>query len=105
MRHPVRLGRLSLPGDHQGGAEGEVRSHPDGVARPARHFEPAAGQRDVQGPAAHQGACAGGALMNHPAAPSLSLTDKLIARKEGAIGWIIFNNPERHNATSFEMWQ
>ena len=34
-----------------------------------------------------------------------TLTDKLIARKEGAIGWVIFNNPERHNATSYEMWQ
>ena len=34
-----------------------------------------------------------------------TLTDKLIARKEGAIGWIIFNNPARHNAISFEMWQ
>ncbi len=43
--------------------------------------------------------------MNHPAAPVQTLTDKLIARKEGAIGWIIFNNPERHNATSYEMWQ
>lgn len=43
--------------------------------------------------------------MNHPAAPTASLTDKLIARKEGAVGWVIFNNPERHNATSFEMWQ
>jgi len=43
--------------------------------------------------------------MNHPAAPLQTLTDKLIARKEGAIGWVIFNNPERHNATSFEMWQ
>jgi enoyl-CoA hydratase len=43
--------------------------------------------------------------MNHPAAPTLSLTEKLIARKDGSIGWIIFNNPERHNATSFEMWQ
>jgi len=43
--------------------------------------------------------------MNHPASPVQTLTDKLIARKEGAIGWIIFNNPERHNATSFEMWQ
>jgi enoyl-CoA hydratase/carnithine racemase len=29
----------------------------------------------------------------------------LIARKEGAIGWVIFNNPGRHNATSYEMWQ
>ena len=43
--------------------------------------------------------------MNHPAAPLQTLTDKLIARREGAIGWVIFNNPERHNATSFEMWQ
>jgi len=43
--------------------------------------------------------------MNHPASPIQTLTDKLIARKEGAIGWVIFNNPERHNATSYEMWQ
>ena len=42
--------------------------------------------------------------MNHPAAPLQSLTDKLIATKDGAIGWITFNNPERHNATSYEMW-
>jgi enoyl-CoA hydratase len=32
-------------------------------------------------------------------------TDRMIARKEGGIGWIIFNNPERHNAVSLEMWQ
>lgn len=43
--------------------------------------------------------------MNDPAALPQSLTDKLIARKDGAIGWIVFNNPDRHNATSFEMWQ
>ena len=43
--------------------------------------------------------------MNHPAMPLQSLTDKLIARKNGAVGWLIFNNPERHNATSYEMWQ
>ena len=43
--------------------------------------------------------------MNHPAAPLQFLTDKLVAEKEGSIGWIIFNNPERHNATSYEMWQ
>src|SRR3972149_12136733 len=43
--------------------------------------------------------------MNHPAAPLQSLTDKLIAEKEGSVGWITFNNPERHNATSYEMWQ
>ena len=42
--------------------------------------------------------------MNHPTAPLQTLTDKLVARKDGAIGWIIFNNPARHNATSYEMW-
>lgn len=43
--------------------------------------------------------------MNHPAPLPRTLTDKLIAKKEGAIGWVIFNNPDRHNATSYEMWQ
>ena len=32
-------------------------------------------------------------------------TDKMIARKQGAIGRLIFNNPERHNAVSLAMWQ
>lgn len=32
-------------------------------------------------------------------------TDKMIARKEGGIGWMIFNAPERRNAVSYEMWQ
>jgi enoyl-CoA hydratase/carnithine racemase len=31
--------------------------------------------------------------------------DKMIAEKDGAIGWMIFNNPERHNALSLSMWQ
>ena len=34
-----------------------------------------------------------------------SPTDKLVARKEGAIGWIVFNQPQKHNAVSYEMWQ
>lgn len=39
-------------------------------------------------------------------AETLSLaTDKMIARKEGGIGWMIFNNPERRNALKLEMWQ
>jgi enoyl-CoA hydratase len=32
-------------------------------------------------------------------------TDKMIASKEGAIGWVIFNNPARRNAVSMPMWQ
>jgi enoyl-CoA hydratase/carnithine racemase len=30
--------------------------------------------------------------------------EKLIGRKEGPIGWLIFNNPERRNAVSLDMW-
>ncbi|UPK05780.1 enoyl-CoA hydratase [Bradyrhizobium sp. 170] len=32
-------------------------------------------------------------------------TDKMTARKEGAIGWITFNNPARYNAVSLSMWK
>ena len=35
----------------------------------------------------------------------LELTEKIIARKEGAVGWLIFNNPERRNAVSVDMWE
>jgi enoyl-CoA hydratase/carnithine racemase len=31
-------------------------------------------------------------------------TDKMIAQKGEGLGWIIFNNPERHNAVSLDMW-
>jgi len=34
-----------------------------------------------------------------------SPTDKLLARKDGAMGWIVFNQPQKHNAVSYEMWQ
>src|SRR5262245_14704788 len=32
-------------------------------------------------------------------------TDKMQARVDGNIGWVTFNNPERRNAVSLEMWQ
>jgi enoyl-CoA hydratase/carnithine racemase len=31
-------------------------------------------------------------------------TDKMLSRKEGSVGYVIFNNPERHNAVSLDMW-
>ena len=31
-------------------------------------------------------------------------TDKLLAEKDGAIGWLTFNNPARRNACSYAMW-
>jgi enoyl-CoA hydratase len=30
---------------------------------------------------------------------------RMIAKKEGAIGWMIFNQPEKRNAISFDMWE
>src|SRR6201996_550124 len=35
----------------------------------------------------------------------MSDTDKMLARKEGGVGIVTFNNPERHNAVSLEMWE
>lgn len=32
-------------------------------------------------------------------------TDKMIAQKDGPIGWITFNNPARRNAVSLVMWE
>jgi enoyl-CoA hydratase/carnithine racemase len=32
-------------------------------------------------------------------------TDRIIPRKDGAIGWVIFNNPEKRNAMSLEMYE
>jgi enoyl-CoA hydratase/carnithine racemase len=32
-------------------------------------------------------------------------TDKMLSRKEGGVGYMTFNNPERHNAVSLEMWE
>lgn len=32
-------------------------------------------------------------------------SEKIIVRKEGAIGWVIFNNPEKRNAMSLEMYE
>lgn len=31
-------------------------------------------------------------------------TTKMLSREEGGVGYLIFNNPERHNAMSLEMW-
>ncbi len=35
----------------------------------------------------------------------MSETPKLLLHKDGPIGWIIFNQPEKRNAVSLEMWQ
>ncbi len=35
----------------------------------------------------------------------MASTDKVIARKDGNVGYVIFNNPERRNAMSLDMWE
>lgn len=35
----------------------------------------------------------------------MTQTDKVLSRKEGRVGTVIFNNPERHNAMSLPMWE
>ena len=35
----------------------------------------------------------------------ISPTERMIAEIDGAIGWMVFNNPARRNALSLDMWQ
>lgn len=35
----------------------------------------------------------------------MAATDKILSRKEGDVGHLVFNNPERHNAVSLDMWE
>jgi enoyl-CoA hydratase/carnithine racemase len=34
----------------------------------------------------------------------MTQSDKMLSRRDGQVGYVIFNNPERHNAVSLEMW-
>jgi enoyl-CoA hydratase len=44
-------------------------------------------------------------VMTQAAAVATPQADKMLSRKEGSVGYVIFNNPERHNAVSLDMWQ
>jgi enoyl-CoA hydratase/carnithine racemase len=35
----------------------------------------------------------------------MSETDKMLSRRDGRVGYVIYNNPERHNAVSLDMWE
>jgi enoyl-CoA hydratase len=35
----------------------------------------------------------------------MTQTTKMLSRKDGRVGYVIFNNPERHNAVSLDMWE
>ena len=43
--------------------------------------------------------------MSTQAAVATPQTEKMLSRKEGSVGYVVFNNPERHNAVSLDMWQ
>src|SRR5207237_1241920 len=73
---------------HAGDAEnGDARNRPAHAGNPAR----ARVQRRRDHPAARagRGVSAG----------------RIAARRDGAVGWLVFDNPERRNAVSLEMWQ
>src|SRR6202000_213440 len=36
---------------------------------------------------------------------SSAMTDKMLSRKDGGVGIVTFNNPERLNAVSLDMWE
>jgi enoyl-CoA hydratase/carnithine racemase len=33
------------------------------------------------------------------------MSERIIEKKEGATGWLVFNNPDRRNAVSVDMWE
>jgi enoyl-CoA hydratase/carnithine racemase len=35
----------------------------------------------------------------------MTASDKIVARRDGRVGYVVFNNPERHNAVSLAMWE
>jgi enoyl-CoA hydratase/carnithine racemase len=43
--------------------------------------------------------------MSQAAVVAAPQAEKMLSRKEGSVGYVIFNNPERHNAVSLDMWQ
>jgi len=45
------------------------------------------------------------ALPNQSAFAAGQLTERILAEKQGSIGWLTFNNPARRNAISIDMWE
>ena len=44
-------------------------------------------------------------LQKQPALAAGALTERIVAEKQGPIGWLTFNNPARRNAVSIDMWE
>ncbi len=45
------------------------------------------------------------ALPKQSAFAAGELTERIVAEKQGSIGWLTFNNPARRNAISIDMWE
>src|SRR5258707_13129098 len=45
------------------------------------------------------------AVRKQPAFAAGELTERIIAEKQGSIGWLTFNRPARRNAISIVMWE
>jgi enoyl-CoA hydratase len=45
------------------------------------------------------------AIPRQPVLPAGALTERIIAEKQGPVGWLTFNNPARRNAVSIDMWE
>src|SRR2546422_458845 len=45
------------------------------------------------------------ALRKQPALAAGALGERIVAEKQGPIGWLTFNNPARRNAISIDMWE
>jgi enoyl-CoA hydratase len=45
------------------------------------------------------------ALRKQPALAADALSERIVAEKQGPIGWLTFNNPARRNAISIDMWE
>src|SRR5690606_13810332 len=80
-----RAARAGSPRPHRGRASTATRSWLRS-AIPSRTSRRCANDRSYEGTA-------------------MTTNDRLITEKEGAIGWITFNNPERLNAVSLDMWE
>ena len=44
-------------------------------------------------------------LRKQPALATGTLSERIVAEKQGPVGWLTFNNPARRNAISIDMWE
>jgi enoyl-CoA hydratase len=45
------------------------------------------------------------AIPRQAAFPAGALTERIVAERQGPVGWLTFNNPARRNAVSIDMWE